>query len=752
MISLNGSGRVPISIPCSASGHEAPRGLSRVNRRAALMSSDFMLPDSPPPDLPGNLLGGETSPYLLQHKDNPVHWRPWGEAALAAARAQDKPILLSIGYAACHWCHVMAHESFEDEATASVMNRLFVCIKVDREERPDIDTIYMSALQHLGEQGGWPLTMFLTPRGEPFWGGTYFPKESSFGRPAFIHVLEEVARLYREEPGKIEQNRQALARALAAQAAGARPGEPLPEILDLIAERLLTLMDPVNGGIRGAPKFPQIPLLAFLWRAHLRMPDPASSARYAGAVTRALDHMCEGGIYDHLGGGFARYSVDERWLVPHFEKMLYDNAMLVSLLAEVWTGTRKPLYARRIRETVEWVLREMVAPAEQGAQSRSEAHAKAGQGAQPPENPAAFAASLDADSEGEEGRFYVWSEAGIDAVLGADSTFFKSAYDVRPGGNWEGRTILNRLARADRPFSEAGEERLAPMRARLLAARAGRIRPGFDDKILSDWNGLMIAALARAGAIFGEPAWIGAAVRAFRFVKERMIADGRLHHVWRANRLQHRAVADGLANMADAALALAEATAEPAYIGDAEGFAAELDAHYRDAAHGGYFFTADDAGDLIIRTRTAADSATPAANGVMPGVLTRLALLTGKNEYLSRADELIRAFAGETGHNFFPLGTWASGFAARLRTIQIVLIGPREARAPLRRAVLETALPARVLFEVEEEAGLPEGHPARGKRTTDGRAAAYVCAGETCSLPLTEPAELVSALLRVRAP
>ncbi|MDR3500653.1 MAG: thioredoxin domain-containing protein [Parvibaculum sp.] len=671
-----------------------------------------------------NFLSDETSPYLLQHKDNPVHWRPWGEAALAEARAQRKPILLSIGYAACHWCHVMAHESFEDEATAEVMNRLFVPIKVDREERPDIDTIYMSALQMLGEQGGWPLTMFLTPDGEPFWGGTYFPKEANYGRPGFIAVLEEVARLFRDEPNKIDKNRTALVKGLAAQAAHVHPGEPTPEILDTVADKFMTLMDPVHGGIRGAPKFPQTPLLVFLWRTHLRTGRDDLRA----AVTRALDHICEGGIYDHLGGGFARYSVDERWLAPHFEKMLYDNAQLLSLLASAWAETQKPLYARRARETVEWLFREMTVP--EGA----------------------FAASLDADSEGEEGRFYVWSEKEIDALLGPDSARFKKAYDVSAHGNWKHTNILNRLARAETGVTEDEEKSLAPLRAKLLAARAHRIRPGFDDKVLSDWNGLMIAALAEAGAAFAEPAWIAAAARAFAFVKSRMIRDGRLHHAWREEKLQHRAMADGLANMTAAALALAEATDDAAYVADAENFIAELDAHYRDEKNGGYFFTADDAGALIVRTRTVSDNATPAANGVLPGLLTKLSLLTGKTGYLIRADEIIRTFAGELSHNIFPLGSYLASFETRLWPIQIVLIGTREETEAMRRTSLDLALPTRILSRIDAGASLPENHPAHGKRAIDGKPTAYVCMGEACSLPIADSDALRAALIEARSP
>ena len=690
-----------------------------------------------------NFLKHETSPYLLQHKDNPVHWHPWGEAALEAARATGKPILLSVGYAACHWCHVMAHESFEDPGVAAVMNAHFVNIKVDREERPDIDAIYMSALHLLGQQGGWPLTMFLTPDGEPFWGGTYFPKEPNYGRPGFVQVLEEVARLFREEPEKIDKNRTALVAALAEQSATARPGEPTEQVPLIVAEKLLPMMDGENGGIKGAPKFPQVPILTLLWRAHLK----TGRADFSQAVTRALDHMSEGGIYDHLGGGFARYSVDEFWLAPHFEKMLYDNALLIDLLTLVWQETRKPLYARRVRETVEWIAREMVVEggAGQGASSsRSEAQTNK-----------AFAASLDADSEGVEGRFYVWSEAEIDNLFTpAEAELFKTAYDVTAEGNWEHANILNRLARADLPLSPEEEAALEPLKARLFVERDLRVHPGFDDKVLADWNGMTIAALARAGAAFGEPGWTEMAASAFRFVMETMRPDKdgerRLHHAWRDGRLQHLAMADDLANMAAAALALHEATGEAAYVAAAESLVAELDAHYRDGTNGGYFFTADDAPALIVRRRTVADDATPAANGTLPAVFARLALMTGKPDHMARADEIIRAFAGELQQNIFPLGTYIASFETRLRPVQIVLVGTTEETAPLARAAFGVALPNRVLMRVADGEALPEGHPARGKGKVDGQPTAYVCAGETCSLPLTDAAALEAELRRVR--
>ena len=671
-----------------------------------------------------NRLAEETSPYLLQHKDNPVHWQAWGEAALDAAKAQDRPILLSIGYAACHWCHVMAHESFENPAIAALMNDLYINIKVDREERPDLDAIYQHALALLGEQGGWPLTMFLSPDGEPFWGGTYFPPEPRWGRPGFAQVLQGVAQTYRGERDKVEKNvvvlREALARLGRPQA-----GEAIdPALFDRIAERLLREVDPLNGGIGTAPKFPQCGIFEMLWRAWRR----TRQAPYRDAVLRTLTTIAQGGIYDHLGGGFARYSVDARWLAPHFEKMLYDNAELVDLLTLVWQETRDPLYAARVAETIGWLEREM---------------ATAGGG---------FASSLDADSEHEEGKFYVWSAAEIDALLGADAALFKEYYDVAAEGNWEGKTILNRLAHP--ALAEpATEARLARCRELLFAARAPRIRPGLDDKVLADWNGLMIAALTHAATVFERPAWLALAERAFAFVEREMAAPGgRLFHSWRAGQARHPASVDDYANLCRAALALHEATQEPRYLASVRGWLAVLDRHYWDAEGGGYFFAADDTPGLIARAKTAADSATPAGNGTLVGVLTRLALLTGEDACRNRAEAIVKAFAGELGRNFFPLATLINNTELVQRPVQIVLVGARDdpALAALRRAVYAVSLPRRIVQLVAAGEELPPDHPASGKTARDGKAAAYVCEGPVCSLPIETSQELVDKLTALR--
>ncbi|MFC7332551.1 thioredoxin domain-containing protein [Rhodocista pekingensis] len=675
---------------------------------------------------PANLLGQETSPYLLQHKDNPVHWMPWGPEAFARAWAEGKPVLLSVGYAACHWCHVMAHESFEDPTIAMMMNDLFVNVKVDREERPDVDQIYQSALALLGQQGGWPLTMFLTPEGEPFWGGTYFPPERRWGRPGFADVLLGVSTTYRQEPDKVGRNTAALKDALHRLAQN-RPGAGVDiDLLDEVAARLVQEVDPVHGGIGSAPKFPQTGIFELLWRAWKRTGREDCRA----AVVTTLTRMSQGGIYDHLGGGYARYSTDQEWLVPHFEKMLYDNAQLIDLLTTVWQETRDPLFEARVRETVGWVLREMVSG---------------------PDDPAGggFAATLDADSEGEEGRFYVWTRAEVERRLGDRAAAFARIYDVTERGNWEGTCILNRLHHPE-PGTPEEEAALAAMRAVLFQAREARIRPGWDDKVLADWNGLMIAALARAGAVFDEPAWIAAARRAYDFVCGSMQdADGRLWHSWRAGRLRHRGTLDDQAAMARAALALFEATGDSTCVEQARRWAAVADAQFWDTESGGYFLTAADATDLIVRPRNAQDNAVPSGNGTMLGVLARLWLITGEAGWRRRADALVTAFGGEPGRNFFPLATFLNNVELLHRAVQVVVAGDPAAAdtSALLRAVHDAGLPTLVLTPVAPGADLPDGHPAAGKGMVGGRAAAYVCRAMACSLPVTDPAAL-AALLR----
>ena len=686
-----------------------------------------------------NRLAQATSPYLLQHRHNPVDWWQWGPEALDEARRSNRPILLSVGYAACHWCHVMAHESFEDEATARVMNELFVNIKVDREERPDIDQIYMNALHLLGEQGGWPLTMFLTPAAEPVWGGTYFPKDARYGRPAFVDVLREVARLFREEPARVEQNRAAL---LANLAEKARPEGRIvigTRELDSAAKQIGNAFDSVHGGLRGAPKFPQPALLEMLWRAGLRAAptviprregaaraskdDGSEAAKFFQTVEHTLERMSEGGIYDHLGGGFARYSVDEKWLVPHFEKMLYDNAQLLELLALAWQRGGQPLFAQRARETVAWLKREMTTA--EGA----------------------FAASLDADSEGEEGKFYVWSKNEIVELIGPEAgEFFAEHYDVSDDGNFEGHNILNRLKNV--PRSGDDEARLAALRAILLDARAARVRPGLDDKVLADWNGLTIAALVNAGIILGEPSWLDMARCAFDFIAGNMTRADRLGHSWRAGRLTFPGLASDFTAMIRAALALYEATGTRSYLERALAWQRAFDTHYTDAERGAYYLSADDADDLILRPHSTHDDATPNPNAVAAQNLVRLALLTGDDGFRARADRLIENVLAAAARNLFGHVALLNALDLRLRAAEIVCTGP-EAEA-FARAALDLPFLDRVVLRVRAAGDLPASHPAQEKLKAVTGSAAFVCVGERCSLPVNEPGQIAAAVAAMR--
>jgi uncharacterized protein YyaL (SSP411 family) len=678
----------------------------------------------------GNELSRAASPYLLQHAGNPVHWRIWGEAALGEAQARGKPILLSVGYAACHWCHVMAHESFEDAATAALMNELFVNIKVDREERPDIDHIYMSALHAFGEQGGWPLTMFLTPTGEPFWGGTYFPKEQGYGRPAFMRVLKTVAEAFHTKPLEIARNAQFVRGELAKASAG-DGGTLNLELVDSLAQQAVRFIDPVSGGLHGAPKFPNAPILELLWRAGARI----GKSPYRDLVKLTLTNMSEGGIYDHLGGGYARYSTDARWLVPHFEKMLYDNAQILELLALCHHEFGGTLFRARATETVAWLAREMTIP--EGA----------------------FCASLDADSEGVEGKFHVWTFSEIAALLGPEDTaFFGAFYDATETGNWDGEAhggrviILNRLAA--KPPTPEEEARLAPLRQKLFEARERRVRPGLDDKVLADWNGLMIAALVHAATIFKAPEWIALAARAYDFIAATMQFTGaqgqsRLAHGFRAGVLVKPGLALDHAAMMGAALALHEArnyggAAAPArdYLAGAAAWAEAMEAYHRDPASGLLTMAAKDAGDVILRLAPTSDDAIPNAHPVYLAALVRLAGLTGETRWLARADALFEALSGSVRSNPIGHAGILNALDFRLRVKEIVTAGTQ--RKALYEAALGVPFTARIVLDIDRPEEIPQGHVARAQVEAAGEAAAFVCAGGACSLPVRDEEALLA--------
>ena len=680
-----------------------------------------------------NRLADTTSPYLLQHAANPVCWQPWDEASLGQAIREDKPIFLSIGYSACHWCHVMAHESFEDPATAKVLNEHFVNIKVDREERPDIDSVYMTAVQLLTGRGGWPMSVFLTPKLEPFFAGTYWPPEPRMGMPGFRQVLAAVVEAWNQRREAVVRQADALTAALAGPPArAAAPAAVSEDLLDAAAAGLERSYDRRQGGFGAAPKFPHPMDLRLLLRTFAR------SGRQVDLemATHTLRCMAAGGIHDHLGGGFARYSVDDRWLVPHFEKMLYDNALLATAYLEAWLVTADPAFAATCRGILDYLLRDMTDP--QGGLWSAE----------------------DADSEGEEGRFYVWSPDEIAAVLGADEArLFCGAYDVTPAGNFEGRSILNlprpiaRLAVAYGIEEAELSRRLGMAREKLLAIRAKRVRPGIDDKLLVAWNGLAIDSLARAGAAFGEPRYVEAARRAADFLlAECRDAEGRLAHQWRRGRASGLAFADDLACLANGLVSLYEATFEERWIAAACELADRLLA-FVDPEGGGFHQTSPDHERLIVRRPDLTDNATPGATGMAATALARLAAFTGRDAYRVAAERAVAAVAD------FALQSPAA-VPQSLLAIDW-LLGPREeyvivgddGREPLLGAIRGRFRPrsltvARAPAEAVADPGRPRplDHLFVNRSGPAGAVTLYRCVGATCQPPLRDAAALAAVL------
>jgi hypothetical protein len=566
-----------------------------------------------------NRLSRATSPYLLQHAGNPVDWYAWGEEALARARREDKPILLSVGYSACHWCHVMERESFEDETIAGLMNESFVSIKVDREERPDVDEIYMNAVQMMTGSGGWPLTVFLTPELEPFFGGTYFPPEDRWGRPGFGTVLREIARVYREERGRVEQAAKGLTERLKGLASTTPSKELLTRSLIAAAARELAMrFDPRDGGFSPAPKFPPSGALSLLFRYHASSRDP--DALQMAELT--LDRMASGGMFDHLGGGFHRYSTDSRWLVPHFEKMLYDNALLASVYLEAFQLTGKEDYAEVARETLQWIGREM----------------QDGEGG--------YYSSQDADSEGVEGKFYVWSEEEIRRLLGDGAEAFCRWYGVSDEGNWEGANILTVLDRPEgSPYARSAE--IEESRRILLEARERRVRPGLDDKVLTSWNGLAIMAMARGYRVLGDPEFLDSARRAASFLESRLVDSGRLLATFRAGQAKLKAYLDDHAFLLGGFIELFESDFDLRWLDGANRLAESLRSLFLHEGAGGFFFTGSDHERLITRTKTGYDGAIPSGNAVAATYLQRLAEHTGDQDASALAVGTMRAFLSQ---------------------------------------------------------------------------------------------------------
>ena len=688
-----------------------------------------------------NRLAHETSPYLRQHADNPVDWYPWGDEAQARAKADDKPILLSVGYSACHWCHVMAHESFEDAETARLMNERFVSVKVDREEMPDVDQVYQQALQLQGEHGGWPLTMFLTPEGVPFFGGTYFPTRDSYGRPSFKRLLLALSDAWKNKRSDVLENSRQFREGLASIASqGRQPGEAnvLVDSIERASSKLAVRTDKREGGFEGAPKFPNPKAMELILRGARRFgrakdPDASELSR---AVTLTLVKMAEGGIYDHLGGGFARYSTDEHWLVPHFEKMLYDNAQLIVLAAETWQLVREPTLERVVRETIAYLERDLRANDVPGG--------------------GGFYTAEDADSEGVEGKFYVWTPDEVRAAVAdrAAADAFMRCYDVTDAGNWHdphghGPAHASILHVVDRPRGADEERAIAEVKRALLEVRGKRVRPGLDDKVLAGNNGMAIAALAEAGRIFGDRAFIDGARRTADFVLAHMTegSRGRLLRTFKAGAAKLPGTLDDHAHVVDGLIALYEATGEARWLEEAHRLTRLSVALFWDARERCFYMTAaDDPGliNSVQRPVSTFDSAVPSGMSVTVENLIRLGDVCGDKAWLDIAEAALHAHYARAMENPF-------GFANLLNALDLWLERPTEIVlagadvAPLERAVASVYVPNRMIVRAD---GAPPlvSKLVEGKTAVGGAAAAYVCRDFTCERPATDTSALASAL------
>jgi uncharacterized protein len=679
---------------------------------------------------PSNRLGQETSPYLLQHQHNPVDWYPWGAEAFARARAENRPIFLSVGYSACHWCHVMEAESFENEAIARLLNQRFIAIKVDREERPDVDDLYMKAVTAMTGQGGWPMSVFLTPGGEPFFGGTYFPPTPRQGMPGFGQILSAISERWKQDPAALVAQGQRLADGIRAEAALRLTGELQADVLERAQQSRLANFDRTWGGFGEAPKFPHaMDLRLALWQL-----ERQSHGELEQLLRLTLDRMAAGGIYDQLAGGFHRYSTDERWLIPHFEKMLYDNALLIPVYLEAAQVLSEPLYAQVARECADWVLREMMLP--EGG----------------------LASSLDADVGGAEGAYYAWTPEELDQVLGREQgRIAAELWDVRPEGNFEhGGSVLwlpdSAVAVAARlGISPARLAELKPsLRLKLRTAREQRLRPGRDDKVIAGWNGLMIGALARVHQQLGAQDCLRAAQGAADFLLSRMIdAQGRLQTTWRLGRAQHMAGLQDHAFLIQGLLDLFESDFDPRWLAAAQRLTAEVEARFSDRERGGYFDTPNDGETLLARLKTPLDGALPSGNAVMAQALLRLSALTGEQPLRAAAERTLNSMAELV--NKYPDAfsqLLQAEFVRRAGLVEVVIsgeLGAADSEALL-AAARSRCVPQRVLVLADRRAS---GPLVTGRQRQPGQAAqAFVCRDGTCRLPVSSPEALLAELER----
>ena len=655
-----------------------------------------------------NLLNKETSPYLLQHKDNPVNWYPWSEEAFKKAKSENKPVLLSVGYAACHWCHVMAHESFEDEETAKLMNREFINIKLDREERPDLDSIYQNALALLGQQGGWPLTMFLSSNKKPFWGGTYFPKEPKYGMPAFKDVLTSIAKSYASDQDAIIKNQTLIFKALN-KLDTSNPIETNIEKFIVAAENnIIENCDLRHGGLNGAPKFPQLFIYDFLLNLYQQDQDE----KKLNIITSTLDNICSGGIFDHVAGGISRYSVDELWLVPHFEKMLYDNAQLLLLLNKFYITTHQSAYKQKAEQIANWIISEMQ------------------------DKDGGYYAALDADSEGVEGKFYIWSYVELKNILKDDLKFFCSIFNVTEEGNWEGNIVLSRYKQLH--INEEEEARVQLLLDKLAQYRKKRIKPQLDDKILVDWNGLTIEAMAYTGKVLNNNKYLKSAERAFSFIFDKMFVQNKLYHSNCMGINKHLGMLDDYVHLTKAALMLYETTSKYYYL-EQSILLTKCILDYFFNKSGGFYTNSDDQKDVILKNIQYFDNVTPNSNAVLLSIFSKISLVTSDKKYVQLYEDLIGKISKKISNQYLGSTSFLKNFSL-IKTAKLLIIAGKnkDQNEIIYQRIYEHYLDNIMIILIDKKSELDVKFSFYKDINVEDQTLIYICKDNTCSLPFTD--------------
>ena len=655
-----------------------------------------------------NLLNKETSPYLLQHKDNPVNWYPWSEEAFKKAKSENKPVLLSVGYAACHWCHVMAHESFEDEETAKLMNREFINIKLDREERPDLDSIYQNALALLGQQGGWPLTMFLSSNKKPFWGGTYFPKEPKYGMPAFKDVLTSIAKSYASDQDAIIKNQTLIFKALSKLDTSNPIETNIEKFIVAVENNIIENCDLRHGGLNGAPKFPQLFIYDFLLNLYQQDQDE----KKLNIITSTLDNICSGGIFDHVAGGISRYSVDELWLVPHFEKMLYDNAQLLLLLNKFYITTHQSAYKQKAEQIANWIISEMQ------------------------DKDGGYYAALDADSEGVEGKFYIWSYVELKNILKDDLKFFCSIFNVTEEGNWEGNIVLSRYKQLH--INEEEEARVQLLLDKLAQYRKKRIKPQLDDKILVDWNGLTIEAMAYTGKVLNNNKYLKSAERAFSFIFDKMFVQNKLYHSNCMGINKHLGMLDDYVHLTKAALMLYETTSKYYYL-EQSILLTKCIVNYFFNKDGGFYTNSDDQKDVILKNIQYFDNVTPNSNAVLLSIFSKISLVTSDKKYVQLYEDLIGKISKKISNQYLGSTSFLKNYNL-IKTAKLLIIAGKnkDQNKIIYQRIYEHYLDNIMIILIDKKSELDVKFSFYKDINVEDQTLIYICKDNTCSLPFTD--------------